>query len=62
MKRLKEQIFKWMEEGESFNDIFFITVGWMKSTAEHDPDSTYTAKEVAELFGLLSDVKHDKAV
>lgn len=62
MKRLREQIFKWMEEGESFNDIFFMMVGWMKSTAEYDSDRTYTAEEIAELFRLLADVKHDEAM
>lgn len=62
MKRLMGRIREWARNGESFNDIFCYTNGWLESRAEHSPKSTYTAAEVSELFKLLFDVKHDEAV
>lgn len=62
MERLMERIRELAKDGESFDDIFSRTTGWLESKAEHDPETTYTAKEVAELLNLLLDVKHDEAV
>lgn len=62
MKRLRDGIREWSRNGESFNDIFCYTVGWMKSRAEHNPEALYTAEEISELLKLLFDIKHDEAV
>lgn len=62
MRRLMERIRELARDGEDFNDIFCYTNGWLESRAGHAPEDTYTAEEVAELFNLLFDVKHDEAV
>lgn len=62
MKRLMERIREQAKDGECFNDIFCYTNGWMESRAARDPEDLYAAEEVAELFKLLFDVKHDEAV
>lgn len=62
MKRLMGRIREWARNGESFNDIFCYTNGWFESRAARDPENMYTAEEIAELFNLLFDVKHDEAV
>jgi len=44
--------------GEDFGTAFCNIAGWIWSHAEHNLGAAYTAEEVAELFGILFNMRH----
>ena len=50
MKKTLDHVKDLVKRGKSFDEIVCNLSGWMDKEAMENPDKTYTAHEVAELF------------
>ena len=57
MKKTLDHVKDLVKRGKSFDGIVCNLSGWMDKEAMENPDKTYTAPEVAELFYLLFEIK-----
>lgn len=57
MKKTLDHVKDLTKRGKSFDGIVCNLSGWMDKEEMENPDKTYTAHEVAELFHLLFEIK-----
>ncbi len=56
MKTMLERVKELVEYGDNIEYIIAFLSGWTETDAQQEPEKTYTAVEMKDLFDLLYDV------